>query len=90
MGCILCNITSCEEFVQGPEPAIKNPFFLSEKEKFLEELAYDIASKHPEMVEKINEYAVKLSKNVTAGVELMGSECWWHRLNQWARSVRIR
>jgi len=59
MGCVLCNITSCEEFLQGGNPPIKNPFYSKtngEREQFLEELAHDIASQHPELVRKINGY----------------------------------
>ena len=65
MGCLLCNITSCEEFVQGPKRPIQNPFYRKSEEEldqFLDELAYDIASRHPELVEKINSYAKKLKE----------------------------
>ncbi len=58
MGCVLCNITNVKEFAGPP---IGNPFFCpteEEKKQFLDELAYDIAVRHPEMVKQINEFAV--------------------------------
>jgi len=64
MGCVLCNITSCEEAVQGLGPSQKNPFYSKTKrgkEEFLKELAQDIATHHPEIVRKINRYAQRLS-----------------------------
>lgn len=65
MGCVLCNITSCEEFPQGKDPPIKNPFYCKtqrEREELLKELAYDIASIHPELVRRINRYYRKVKK----------------------------
>lgn len=65
MGCVMCNITNCEEFVQGPKPAIKNPFYCKTEgdlRQFLEDLAHDIASQHPEMVNKINGYVRMLDE----------------------------
>ena len=49
MGCVLCNITDMRPDI--------NAFFCKtaeEKQEFLDELANDIATRHPEMVEKIN------------------------------------
>ena len=66
MGCILCNIITCEEFKQG----IKNPFyckFKKERDRFSEELAYDIAINHPKIVRKINEYAKKAQAKRNGG-----------------------
>ena len=62
MGCVLCNITSCEHLgtEAKPEP---NPFFCrtkQERKEFLDELAYDIASRHLGLVKKINQYVEKL------------------------------
>lgn len=75
MGCILCSITSCEEFIQGDRPSEHNIFYCKtkkEREDFLEELAYDIAATHPEMVRKINRYVKKLRKNETENYRV----CW--------------
>ena len=61
MGCVLCNITNVKEAQQGKEKALVNPFYCpteEEKKQFLDELAYDIAVRHPEMVKQINEFAV--------------------------------
>jgi hypothetical protein len=65
MGCLLCNITACKEFEQGDAPPIVNPFYCKTRKRtreFLDELAYDIASKHPEMVRRINRYVRRLWK----------------------------
>lgn len=65
MGCVLCNITSCDEFSQGENPSIKNPFYCKteqERDEFLDELASDIVSRHPEMVERINTLTAKVHK----------------------------
>lgn len=54
MGCVLCNITNMD----------KSPFKCEteeDREEFLNELAYDIAARHPEVVKKINDYVAKLS-----------------------------
>lgn len=61
MGCVLCNIISCEHFgtEEDPQP---NPFFCKterEREEFLDELACDIVSRHPEIVERINTLIAK-------------------------------
>ena len=55
MGCTLCNITDKDS----------NPFKCAtetEKSEFLNELAHDIASYHPDIVWKINKYARKLNR----------------------------
>ena len=80
MGCVLCNITSCEEFVQGANPPVKNPFYSKteeEKDRFLEELAYDIASRHPELVRKINEHARKLDEAAVPGNSRVKDVFWY-------------
>ena len=59
MGCILCNITNCEFFGTEEEP-VPNPFWCkdeAEKEEFFEELACDIATRHPELTKRILEIA---------------------------------
>lgn len=56
MGCVLCNIVYCSEFVRGKYPSVKNPFYCAtseEQEEFLQELAGDIASYHPELAAMI-------------------------------------
>ena len=58
MGCVLCNITNTRPDI--------NAFFCKteeEKEEFLNELAGDIATRHPEMVEKINNMAEHKLRN---------------------------
>ena len=65
MGCLLCNITSCNEFSQGDDPPVINPFHCQTRGRrrvFLDELAYDIAANHPEMVRRINLYVRKLTQ----------------------------
>ena len=62
MACILCNITSCRGFAQGGKPVIKNPFFCKtarERKEFLDTLANDIASQHPELLKRILFYKLK-------------------------------
>ncbi len=54
MGCVFCNITNVEHFgtEKNPQP---NPFYCktdAEREEFLNELAADIVSRHPEFIVK--------------------------------------
>lgn len=66
MGCVLCNITNVEHFGTEKEPEA-NPFYCKddeEKEQFLEELAVDIATRHPDYARriylKINDWTEKI------------------------------
>lgn len=64
MGCVFCNITNVEHFgtEEKPEP---NPFYCKtdqEREEFLDELASDIVTRHPEFIEKLNTLAAKAKK----------------------------
>ena len=61
MGCVLCNITNTKYF-DGDDENEQNPFYCEtdeEKQEFLEELACDIATRHPSLVKRINEIAHK-------------------------------
>lgn len=66
MGCALCNITRCKEFDgEGHGEKVPNPFFcktIKEEDRFLHELAYDIAAKHPKIMRRINRYFKKLKR----------------------------
>lgn len=65
MGCILCAITDVTEFPQGDKLVQINPFYCStkqDKDDFLEELAYDIAKRHPDVTNRINHYTRKLKR----------------------------
>mgnify|MGYP001588249047 CR=1 FL=1 len=65
MGCVLCNMLGCEEFLQGEEPSLKNLFYCKterERKGVEDELAYDIASCHPDLMRKINRYHKKLKQ----------------------------
>jgi len=66
MGCVLCNITNTEYF-DNDKNKERNVFYCDtdeEKQEFLEELASDIAIRHPSLVKRINEI---VHKNVRAG-----------------------
>lgn len=60
MGCVLCNLTRVNYFGTDKKPEY-NPFYCpnrEEEDEFLEELASDIATRHPEFIERINKYVV--------------------------------
>lgn len=59
MGCIFCNITNVKYFgaEEKPQP---NPFYCKERwelKQFLDELASDIVSRHPEFLKLLNTLA---------------------------------
>ena len=61
MGCLFCNITACEEFIQGDGPPVKNPFYCKTPEdraEFVNELCYDIAGRHHNVARRIFYYTV--------------------------------
>jgi len=64
MGCVFCNIIAVENFGTEEEPQ-PNPFYCGsdeDRERFLDELAGDIVSRHPEFLERLNTLAAKVEK----------------------------
>jgi hypothetical protein len=55
MGCTLCSITRVDKFGTEEDP-VPNPFYCKtdeEREQFMEELAVDIATRHPDYARQI-------------------------------------
>jgi len=60
MGCSLCNMASISVSECDGKFTVTRVTDKEMQEAFLKELAYDIASQHPEMVNKINDFVSKL------------------------------